>query len=156
MLTDGNIKQAIKYCKDDYKKIPGYERAVREPGKFLVHHVLELTLDGQFAHTTEELEKMGMYWKRPYYELQWMSLSDHMTMHSTISNPMSGNGEKVSNTKSGKWKGDSVGPIGKYKRALKKFKNGEISELELSEARAELQLSRVYSRKRKRKKNGGC
>lgn len=57
MITEKNIKRAKKYCKDDYRKIPGYERALKESGKFDIHHVLELTLEGQYAHSTEELER---------------------------------------------------------------------------------------------------
>lgn len=61
--------------------IKGYEEAISSPEMYDCHHVLELTLDGQFAHHPEELERMGMYWNRPASELIFLKHSEHQTMH---------------------------------------------------------------------------
>ena len=123
MITKWNIRHAKKYCRDDISKIQGYEVALNSPERFLVHHVLELTLDGQFAHTPEELDRMGMYWKRPYYELQWMSVHDHRILHTGVVD--------ITETKNPRWKED-CGISGLYKRARKKFKEGLITEEEFN------------------------
>ena len=81
MITECNIRHAMKFCKDDYRKIPGYERALREPGKFDVHHILEITLDGQYAHNPKELKRVGMYYDRPYFELLWIPHGEHSALH---------------------------------------------------------------------------
>lgn len=47
------------------------------------HHRHELTLDGEFAHTKEDLIRMGMYYNRPYFELIFMSKVEHMRLHRT-------------------------------------------------------------------------
>jgi hypothetical protein len=100
MITERNIRHAMKYCRDDYRKIPGYERALKEPGRFLVHHVLGLTINGEHAHDHKELKRLGMYYNRPFFELQWMSLKDHGKIHKNAKpvrmigekNPMYGKG----------------------------------------------------------------
>lgn len=119
MITEDNVKYAKKYCRDDISKIPGYDRAISEDGQFLIHHVLELTMDGKFAHTPDDLERLGMYWNRPYYELQWMERGEHTVLHLTgEQNPVWTNGIQ-----------------GAYRIALRKFKEGLISETELQEYR---------------------
>ncbi len=51
------------------------------------HHRLELTLDGEFAHTQEELIKLDMYYNRPYYELIYLKHSEHIALHNKSHNP---------------------------------------------------------------------
>jgi hypothetical protein len=79
-----------KYCRDPIEKIKGYEEAISSPEMYDCHHVLELTLDGQFAHHPEELERMGMYWNRPAYELEFLKHSEHQKMHMKANPPMKG------------------------------------------------------------------
>ena len=143
MITERTIRNAKKYCRDDYRKIPGYERALKEPRKFLVHHVLGLTINGEHAHDHKELKRLGMYYDRPFFELQWMSFKEHTQLH-TKANPPDISGEK--NGMYGKtcdmnpnWKGNDVGPMGSYKRANKLYKAGKITEEEFQKARNRLQ-----------------
>lgn len=75
------------YCRDDLSKIENYEQAINDKeNKWVIHHRLEFTLDGEFAHTKQDLIRMGMYWKRPYFELIFMKDIDHRKLHGKIVN----------------------------------------------------------------------
>ena len=77
-----NEHRAKKYCRDDISKIENYDKAVADPTqKWVCHHRLELTLDGEFAHTPEELQRLGVYFNRPYFELIFLTRSEHQRMH---------------------------------------------------------------------------
>jgi hypothetical protein len=90
---------------------------------------------------------MNMYYDRPASELIIMTRSQHKKWHHKWNgNPMKGRtGDKnpmygrtceqypqirKSGDKNGRWKGDKVGPIGMYKRALKLYRSGQITEEE--------------------------
>lgn len=73
---------AKSFCKDDISKIENYELAISDKNEnWVCHHRLELTLDGEFAHTREELIRMDMYYNRPYFELIWLPKSEHSKLH---------------------------------------------------------------------------
>lgn len=66
----------------EIEKIENYAKAVADKeNKWVIHHRLELTLDGDFAVFKKDLIRMGMYYHRPYYELIFMKDSDHKKMH---------------------------------------------------------------------------
>lgn len=75
--------KVYKYCrKDEIEKIENYELAKNDPNEvWEIHHRLELTLDGEFAHTYEELKRLDMYYKRPYFELIFLTKSEHRRLH---------------------------------------------------------------------------
>lgn len=76
------IPKNIKlYCKDDVSKIENYEEAVSSKEQYDVHHRLEFTINGEYAKSTEELKRLGMYYNRPYYELVLMKHSEHAKLH---------------------------------------------------------------------------
>ncbi len=50
---------------------------------WLIHHRLELTINGEFVHTLNELKRLNMYYNRPPYELIWMRRNEHSSMHKT-------------------------------------------------------------------------
>lgn len=79
--NDGNFRMARRYCKDPIEKIPGYENAVNSDELYVCHHVLELNLDGERVHTADELMRMDMYYNRPYFELVFLSNSEHASLH---------------------------------------------------------------------------
>ena len=63
-----NERSAHLFCKDDISKIENYELAKNDTSQtWDIHHRLELTLDGEFAHTSEELKRLCMYYNRPYF-----------------------------------------------------------------------------------------
>ena len=71
----------LSYCKE-YWKIENYDRAKADNFKgWVCHHRLELTLEGEFAHTVEELNRLGMYYNRPAFELIFISTSEHAKLH---------------------------------------------------------------------------
>lgn len=68
--------------KGDLTKIENYDKAVADKNQtWICHHRLELTLDGEFAHTAEELDRMGMYYNRPYFELIFLTPAEHGKLH---------------------------------------------------------------------------
>lgn len=49
--------------------------------KLICHHRLAITLYGEQVHKTEDLNRFGMYYNRPYFELLIMTNSEHTTLH---------------------------------------------------------------------------
>ena len=76
-------RKAYRYVrKGEIEKIENYEKALNDKTQIWhCHHRLELTLDGEFAHTPEELNRLGVYYKRPYYELIFLTPSQHRKLH---------------------------------------------------------------------------
>lgn len=75
-------ENAKQYCKDDISKIENYELAIADTEHMWdCHHRLELTLDGEHAHTPKELKRLGMYYNRPYFELIFLTKSEHNKLH---------------------------------------------------------------------------
>lgn len=78
-------KNTKLYCKDDYTKIENYELAVNdEVNTWEIHHKLELTINGEYAHSKLELIRLNMYYNRPYYELIYLTTSEHAKLHGKI------------------------------------------------------------------------
>lgn len=74
------------YCKDDITKIENYELAKADNFKgWEIHHRLELTLDGEHACSANDLERMNMYYNRPYFELIFLTRSAHRQLHNNTS-----------------------------------------------------------------------
>lgn len=77
-----NERCAHEYCRDDISKIENYDKAIADDTQtWHIHHRLELTLDGEFALTTEQLKMHDMYYNRPYYELIFLTPAEHMRLH---------------------------------------------------------------------------
>lgn len=75
-------RRAKRYCKDDISKIENYKKAVNDNTQsYDIHHRNELTLDGKFAHTKEDLIRMNMYYNRPCDELIFLTKGEHTTLH---------------------------------------------------------------------------
>lgn len=86
-----NEQYAMKYCKDDITKIENYDKAINDPSKtWEIHHRLELTLDGDYAHSAEELKRLNMYYARPYFELIFLTKSEHTKLHMKGKHPTKG------------------------------------------------------------------
>lgn len=81
MISESSAKQ---FCKDDINKIENYEQAINDKDNLWdCHHRLELTMDGEFAHTRNELKRFNMYYNRPYFELIFMKQNEHRRLHLT-------------------------------------------------------------------------
>lgn len=77
-----NKNKTKRYCKDDISKIENYDKAVAdETQTWDCHHRLELTLDGEFANTRKDLKRLKMYYKRPYFELIFLTRAEHNRIH---------------------------------------------------------------------------
>ena len=68
------------YCREPVENIPGYQEAIKNPGRYVCHHINELTF------TRDELKKMNMYYHRPASELRIMTRSEHQKWHSKWNN----------------------------------------------------------------------
>ena len=74
--------QAHKFCRDDISKIENYDLAIADKTQIWdLHHRLELTLDGEFALTRDQLKLHDMYYQRPYYELIFLTHTEHRRLH---------------------------------------------------------------------------
>ena len=81
-----NEKCAKKYCSDDISKIENYEQAIADTTQtWVIHHQLELTLDGEPALTSKQLKMHDMYYHRPYYELIFLTDAEHRKLHMHMS-----------------------------------------------------------------------
>ena len=77
-----NEKTANRYCRDELSKIENYDKAIADTTTtWHLHHRLELTLDGEPALTTAQLKLHDMYYNRPYYELIFLTPSEHRRLH---------------------------------------------------------------------------
>ena len=87
-----NEIQAQKYCRDDISKIENYDKAIADTSQtWVIHHRLELTLDGEPALSRDQLKMHDMYYNRPYYELIFLTLAEHSRLHSEgENNPLFG------------------------------------------------------------------
>ena len=96
-----------KYCrKGEESRIENYEEAENDPNEtWVIHHRLELTLDNEYAHTQDDLKRLGMFYHRPYYELIFMKSTDHKSLHAKANNPGKNKSEitrnRLSNSKKG-------------------------------------------------------
>ena len=73
----------MKFYRDNEQHlIENYELAKKDNFKdWDLHHRLELTINGEFAHTWEDLIRLGMYYDRPYFELIYLKHGDHAKLH---------------------------------------------------------------------------
>lgn len=77
-----NERRARRYCCDAISKIENYDKAIADTTQtWHLHHRLELTLDGEFASSSADLKLHDMYYDRPYYELIFLTPSEHIRLH---------------------------------------------------------------------------
>lgn len=81
MLCEYTVKHYVR--EGELEKIENYDKAIADKTQLWdCHHRLELTLEGDFAHTREDLKRMGMYYNRPYFELIFLTRAEHRRLHS--------------------------------------------------------------------------
>ena len=77
-----NESCAHAYCRDDISNIENYDKAFADHTQmWVIHHRLEFTLDGEYAHSKEDLKRLNMYYNRPYFELIFLTKSEHRRLH---------------------------------------------------------------------------
>ena len=118
-----NERNAHKYCRDDISKIENYDKAIADDTQtWHLHHRLELTLDGEFALTTEQLKMHDMYYNRPYYELIFLTPAEHMRLHMKDKYLPDDTKQRISN----KLKGVKHGTMSEeHRRKLSESKKGK-------------------------------
>lgn len=48
---------------------------------WILHHRLELTINGEYACSTDTLKRLDMYYNRPYFELIYLKTEVHTALH---------------------------------------------------------------------------
>jgi len=72
------------YRNGEQHLIENYSDAKKDNFKYWhLHHRLELTLDGEYAHSMKDLIRLGMYYNRPYFELIYLPQGVHSTIHTS-------------------------------------------------------------------------
>lgn len=148
MISETKVK---RFCKDDITKIENYDKAINDKHKIWhCHHRLELTLDNDFANTIEDLERMDMYWHRPYFELIFLEPAEHLRLHNKgVKNNMYNKGYKLLGDKNGRYgkgyivEGERNGMYGKH--------HSEEARLKMSIARKGKNKGKKLSEEAKRK-----
>lgn len=126
-----------KYCSGDISQIENYESAKNDTFQIWdLHHRLELSADHRY--TCSDLKKMGLYWNRPASELIFLTRREHMSLHSSA---------RIEDKSPAYKDGRSIHKA-RYKRALKLFKAGVITEEELQPFRNEWTKEAQYKRRR--------
>lgn len=106
------------YCKE-YWKIENYELAKADNFEgWDRHHRLELTINGEFAHSHESLKRLNMYYHRPYFELIFLKQSEHNRLHREGTRYSSETRNNISKALTGKPKSEE------HKRKVSEAKRG--------------------------------
>lgn len=72
----------VMYRDEEQHLIENYELAKADNFKgWVLHHRLEFDLEGNEVHTPKSLKRLKMYWRRPYFELIYMTRHDHQVLH---------------------------------------------------------------------------
>jgi len=80
MICERSVKYFVR--EGELEKIENYDKAIADKTQtWHCHHRLELTLDGEFACSMQDLKRMGMYYNRPYFELIFLTKAEHQTIH---------------------------------------------------------------------------
>jgi prophage tail gpP-like protein len=79
MITERQIRQIKRYCREDISLIKNYEQAINDKEhKWECHHINELTF------TAKELIKQNMYYNRPANEFIFLTVQQHRNIHYTV------------------------------------------------------------------------
>lgn len=71
-----------RFCKDDISKIENYELAKNDNfNGWCIHHRLEFDVNENEVQHPIDLIRLDMYYHRPYFELIFMKISDHIRLH---------------------------------------------------------------------------
>lgn len=141
-----NEYYAHKFCKDDITKIENYDKAMTDTTQtWHLHHILELTLDGKYAHSREELKRLGMYYNRPYFELLFLTHSEHNRLHRKGKHRSDKTRHKISESHKGKHPSNKTRK--KMSEARKGIQYSEETRQKMSEAQKGKNLSEEHRRK---------
>ena len=76
MISERMVK---KYCCEQIENIENYEEAIQSKELYVCHHKNEIDMNMK----AYELQKLGLYWKRPANELIFLSNRYHTHIHFT-------------------------------------------------------------------------
>ena len=88
-----------RICKE-YEKIENYELVKADNFEgWEIHHRLELTINGEEVHNVKSLKRLNMYYHRPYFELIYLTTSDHTALHARARDITGSNNPNYNNHK---------------------------------------------------------
>ena len=149
-----NFKKLSLYCRGEFEKIEHYEQALADKTQtWECHHRLELTIDGEFAHSGEELDRMGMYKNRPYYELILLTKEDHMALHGKVRKQDKTRNSRISKSLTGKIRPDVSERNRIFNKNREPWNKGTKGLIHCSEERKQ-KYSELYKGKHWRIVNG--
>lgn len=151
-----NEKYAKKYCIDDLSMIENYELAIADTTQtWQCHHRLELTLDGEFALSREQLKMHDMYFNRPYYELIFLTKAEHRRLHHKGKTVSEESRRKMSDAKKGKKRKPFTEDTRRKMSDAKKGDNnpfyGKFHSEETKQKMSESHKGRTFSEESRRK-----
>lgn len=148
-----NETQAKKFCKDDISRIENYDKAIADTTQtWVCHHKLGLTLDGEFAHSRDELKRLGMYFHRPYFELIFLTQSEHKQIHQTGKHRSEDTRKKISAAKQGTvFSEEHRRKIGEAKKGTHRSAETKLKISESQKGRTSPMKSKKHSEESRRK-----
>ena len=156
MIDRHHLLECILWPNGDgtFRKIINKSKRLKDLGVYK-DYKLVIKLDRSTHQTMHrEFEKGTEYsWegeKNPMYGKEYLKLGDKNPMFGKYGekNPWYGKGYLFLEDKSPRWKGEDCGPSGLYRRAIKRYKRGEITEEELQVYR-DLRMKYINERKLK-------
>lgn len=81
-------KSAERYCcQGELHLIENYADPISSPEMWECHHRLEITINGEYALGYTDLRRLGMFYRRPYYELIFLPRNVHKQIHWNAARP---------------------------------------------------------------------
>ena len=107
-----NEKYAKMYCSEDISKIENYDLAVNDKTQtWHCHHLLEI--QGQFRNSPSLLNKCGLYYSVPAWQLIFLTKSEHVKLHNLGEHLSAETRKKMSIARKGKFCGEKNPMFGK-------------------------------------------
>jgi hypothetical protein len=110
--------------------IENYEEAINDKNTtWDLHHIRELTPDGDFAYSAKDLIRMNLYYQRPANELIFLRKSEHRSLHKKGKKLSDETRAKMSEAKKGKKLSEEHrAKIGAAKKNMSAETRAKISE----------------------------
>lgn len=83
LAEKAKFKKMQSYIRNgEISLIENYDKALKDNFEgWEIHHRLECTLNDEYANSMDDLKRMGMYYNRPYFELIFLTSSEHAKLH---------------------------------------------------------------------------
>ena len=145
MINEGSAKA---YCSEAIDLIENYEEAIAdESSTWDLHHRRELTEDGDFVYSRDELKKMNLYYDRPARELVFLRHGEHSVMHHKGNKLSAEHRAKIAESMMGKNKGKKLSDDTRKKMSDAKKGMSDDTRKKMSDAKKGKKLSAEHRKK---------